>query len=76
MGKILYEMVTGNEVADFPECPSWVFEDDAEAMRFQDLNPIILKAADPIPINDINPAGVCWVNWRRCCPGPSRNRSR
>ncbi len=49
VGKILYEMVTGNEVADFPECPSWVFEDDAEAMRFQDLNPIILKAADPIP---------------------------
>ena len=41
-------MVTGNEVADFPECPSWVFEDDAEAMRFQELNPIILKAADPI----------------------------
>ena len=25
VGKILYEMVTGNEVADFPECPSWVF---------------------------------------------------
>ena len=49
VGKILYEMVTGNEVADFPECPSWVFEDDAEAMRFQDLNPTILKAADPIP---------------------------
>lgn len=49
VGKILYEMVTGNEVADFPECPSWVFEDDTEAMRFQQLNPIILKAADPIP---------------------------
>ena len=48
LGKILYEMVTGNEVADFPECPSWVFENDVEAMRFQKLNPIILKAADPI----------------------------
>jgi hypothetical protein len=41
-------MVTGNEVADFPECPSWLFEDGVEAMRFQELNPIILKAADPI----------------------------
>ena len=48
VGKILYEMVTGNEVVDFPECPSWIFDDESEASHFQELNTIILKAADPI----------------------------
>ncbi len=48
VGKILYEMVTGNEVVDFPECPSWIFDDESEAAHFQELNAIFLKAADPI----------------------------
>ena len=48
VGKILYEMVTGNEVVDFPECPSWIFDDESEASHFQEFNAIILKAADPI----------------------------
>lgn len=51
LGKILYEMVTGNEVGDFPECPSWVFEETAEADEFKALNKIILQAADPIAPN-------------------------
>ena len=50
VGKILYEMVTGNEVVDFPECPSWIFDDESEASHFQELNTIILKAADPIAV--------------------------
>jgi serine/threonine protein kinase len=51
LGKILYEMVTGNEVGDFPECPSWVFDATEEASEFKALNKIILKAADPIARN-------------------------
>ena len=48
VGKIIYEMVTGNEVVDFPECPSWIFDNACEAAHFQELNTIFLKAADPI----------------------------
>jgi len=51
LGKILYEMVTGNEVANFPECPSWVFDASDEADLFKALNNVILKAADPIAQN-------------------------
>ena len=51
LGKILYEIITGNEVSDFPECPSWCFESSEEANLFRDLNKIILKAADPIAQN-------------------------
>ena len=51
LGKILYEILTGNEVSDFPECPSWCFESSKEADLFRDLNKIILKAADPIAQN-------------------------
>ena len=51
IGKILYEIVTGHEVADFPECPSWVFDETEEAAEFKALNEIILQAADPIAEN-------------------------
>ena len=51
MGKILYEIITGNEVSDFPECPSWCFDSSEEADLFKALNKIILKAADPIAQN-------------------------
>ena len=51
LGKILYEMVTGHEVANFPECPSWVFDETEEAAEFKALNEIILQAADPIAEN-------------------------
>ena len=48
LGKILYEMAMGNDVGEFPECPSWVFDATDEAEEFQALNRVILKAADPI----------------------------
>jgi len=51
LGKILYEIITGNEVSDFPECPSWCFESSEDADLFRGLNKIILKAADPIAQN-------------------------
>jgi len=51
LGKILYEIITGNEVSDFPECPSWCFDSSKEADLFKALNKIILKAADPIAQN-------------------------
>ncbi len=51
LGKILYEMVTGNEVANFPECPSWVFDVSDEADLFKAMNTVVLKAADPIAQN-------------------------
>ena len=51
LGKILYEIITGNEVSDFPECPSWCFDSSEEADLFKALNKIILKAADPIAQN-------------------------
>ncbi len=51
LGKILYEMLAGKEVCDFPECPSWCFELTEEADLFRILNVIILKAADPIAKN-------------------------
>jgi serine/threonine protein kinase len=51
LGKILYEITSGNEVVDFPECPSWCFDSSEEADLFRDLNKMILKAADPIAQN-------------------------
>ena len=51
LGKILYEILTGKDLCDFPECPSWYFESPGEADLFKALNKIILKAADPISQN-------------------------
>jgi hypothetical protein len=50
-GKFFTKWSPATRWAIFPECPSWVFEETAEADEFKALNKIILQAADPIAPN-------------------------
>ncbi len=45
LGKVLYQLATGNELERFPELPMSLIEQDAE-LQFLQLNKIILKACE------------------------------
>jgi serine/threonine protein kinase len=51
LGKVFYEISSGNDVSDFPDYPSWVFDSPDDRKNFQEFNDIVLKATDPIADN-------------------------
>jgi serine/threonine protein kinase len=47
LGRVLYELTTGLDLAEFPRLPSG-WEDDPDQVSFSNLNRVVLRAADPM----------------------------
>jgi len=47
LGRVLYELTTGLDLAEFPRLPSG-WENDPDQVSFSNLNQVVLRAADPM----------------------------
>jgi TolB-like protein/class 3 adenylate cyclase/Tfp pilus assembly protein PilF len=75
LGKVLYELATGQDRADYPKLPD-TFADAAERAAFFRLNPVLLRACAPVAAQRYPDAAALGADLAALAAGQAPRRSR